>query len=87
MCCASCGHWLCGRWKAVKKLFFGLLLLMNAYVWPLWGGIDGWVTWGALLLTIWGVIGFVRAGTACGQGSCCSSTANVCVPAVKKKKK
>ncbi|MBI2662738.1 hypothetical protein HYX11_04740 [Candidatus Woesearchaeota archaeon] len=82
--CASCGHWLCGRWKAVKKLFFGLLLLMNAYVWPLWDGIDGWVTWGALLMTVWGVIGFVRAGTACGQ---CCGTSSVSAPATKKKRR
>jgi len=84
--CASCGHWVCGRWRPLKKLFFGLFLLLNAFVWPLWSGIDGWVTWAAVLLTVGAVVSLFRAGTACGQGSCCS-TSSVCAPVVAKKKK
>ena len=39
----------------VKRLAWGLLLLLNAFVWPKWSGIDGWVAWVAVLLVLAGL--------------------------------
>ena len=40
----------------IKKLAVGALLLLNAFVWPRWLGIDGWVSFLALLLLVGGVL-------------------------------
>ena len=45
----------CIRNLGVKRLAWGLLLLLNAFVWPKWAGIDGWVAWVAVLLVLAGL--------------------------------
>ncbi len=50
---------MCGKCKGGMKIVTGLLLLLNAYVWPLWMGIDGWVAWVAILMVLGGVLKFV----------------------------
>ncbi len=37
-------------------MVFGALLLLNAYVWPKWFGIDGWVAWVAILMVVFGFL-------------------------------
>ena len=44
------------RCHGVSKLVFGVLLLLNAFVWPQWLGIDGWVKWLAVLLVLGGLV-------------------------------
>ena len=33
---------MCPRCCGIKKVVIGALLLLNAFYWPLWTGIDGW---------------------------------------------
>ena len=40
----------------MKKIVFGALLLLNAFLWPMWTGIDGWVAWIAALMVVGGVV-------------------------------
>lgn len=62
--------------KGIMKIVFGLLLLLNAFVWPLWLGIDGWIQWVAILMVVFGVIKLVvPACKDCADGSCCSEPA------------
>lgn len=63
------GLGICGRCHGVMKVVFGLLLLLNAFVWPLWIGIDGWVAWLAVLMVIGGLVKLVKP--TCGH--CCGS--------------
>ena len=44
------GDCMCKRCHGVYKIVFGALLLLNAFVWPLWMGIDGWIKWLAVLM-------------------------------------
>jgi len=60
----------------MKKLLFGGLLLLNAFVWPKWLGIDGWVAFIAVLVAICGLIMMICP--ACKTNATCPS------PAVKK---
>ncbi len=56
---------------AVKKIVFGLLLLLNAFLWPQWLGIDGWVAWIALLMVVFGSIMAVAPKCGgCHSGTC-----------------
>ena len=43
-------HW------GLRKIVFGALLLLNAFVWPKWLGIDGWIAFFAVLIVIGGVV-------------------------------
>ena len=53
---------MCTKCCAVAELVFGALLLLNAYVWPRWLGLDGWVAWVAVLLVLGGFLGLVFGG-------------------------
>jgi len=46
----------CQKCCGIMSLVTGALLLLNAYVWPKWLGIDGWVTFIAVLLVLGGFI-------------------------------
>jgi len=63
----SCSSGVCDRCHGCKKLIFGALLLLNAYVWPRWLGIDGWVTFVAVLMVIGGFLKLVKP--SCGHCS------------------
>jgi len=47
---------MCGHCHGVYKIVFGVLLLLNAFVWPQWLGLDGWVAWVAVLMVLGGVL-------------------------------
>ncbi len=47
---------MCARCGGTHKIVFGLLLLLNAFLWPQWLGIDGWVSWLAVLLVVGGLL-------------------------------
>jgi protein-S-isoprenylcysteine O-methyltransferase Ste14 len=49
------GH-MCHKCHGIFKLVLGLLLLLNAFVWPLWLGIDGWVSWFGVLFVLMGLV-------------------------------
>lgn len=50
---------MCHRCHGIMKLVFGALLLLNAFVWPRWLGIDGWVQFVAVLMVLGGFIKLV----------------------------
>ena len=61
-----CGSMMCGRCHGGKKIVTGLLLLLNAFVWPVWTGIDGWVAWVAVLMVLGGLMLLVKPD-GCGH--------------------
>ena len=73
-------HGCCDNLKChgVKKIVFGALLLLNAFVWPQWLGIDGWVAWLAVLAILCGVVLMFHP-----KENCCS----VPKPAKKKRRR
>ena len=70
----SCG--VCGKCHGVMKLVWGVLLLVNAIVWPRWLGVDGWVSFVAVLMVLVGLMKMLKP--SCGH---CGSE----MPAKKKK--
>ncbi len=50
------GDMMCKKCHGVYKLVFGALLLLNAYAWPRWMGVDGWVKWVAILMVVGGLV-------------------------------
>jgi uncharacterized membrane protein len=56
------GMMMCSHCHGIYKITFGVLLLLNAYVWPKWLGFDGWVAWIALLMILGGVLALTMGG-------------------------
>ena len=50
------GSYGCTKCHGAMKLVAGLLLLLNAFVWPKWLGVDGWVAWIAVLFVVAGLV-------------------------------
>lgn len=50
------GSCMCAHCHGIYKVVFGALLLLNAFVWPKWMGIDGWVQWLAVLMVVGGLV-------------------------------
>ncbi|MBT5342000.1 hypothetical protein HOL59_00275 [Candidatus Woesearchaeota archaeon] len=74
-------HGCCDNLKChgTKKIVFGALLLLNAFVWPQWLGIDGWISWLAVLVVVGGVAMLFHPN--CDSGACAPK------PAKKKRRK
>ena len=53
------GNGMCHKCCGVMKLVTGALLLVNAYVWPRWLGVDGWVAFVAVLMVLGGFLKLV----------------------------
>jgi xanthine/uracil/vitamin C permease (AzgA family) len=66
----------------IVKIVFGLLLLLNAFIWPLWHSLTGWIAWIAILIVIFGVIKL--AVPACNE---CNGRACTCPEPAKKKRR
>ena len=73
------GDGMCGHCHGIYKIVFGALLLLNAYVWPRWMGLDGWITWLAVLMVVGGVVKLAVPNK-------CSRCAAMCAPVGKGKK-
>ena len=73
----------CHKCMGTKKLIVGALLLLNAYVWPLWTGIDGWITWFAVLMVAGGAL-MLAVPNKCRS---CHAGHTDAKPAAKKKKR
>lgn len=56
----NCWHGTCMKCHGIKKLVVAGLLLLNAFVWPRWLGVDGWVAFVAILVLIGGVLKLVK---------------------------
>lgn len=55
----GCCQGMCTHCHAIYKIVFAALLLLNALIWPLWNGIDGWIQWLAVLMIVGGVLKLV----------------------------
>ena len=64
-----------GKCMSIKKIVIGLLLLLNAFVWPKWLGIDGWLAWIAVLMVLGGVLMLVLPKCKGHDDDCCKPTA------------
>jgi len=58
-----CG--VCSRCHGVMKIVFGALLLLNAFLWPRWLGVDGWVAFIAVLVVLKGLLKLFKP--SCGH--------------------
>jgi predicted phage tail protein len=47
---------MCNKCCGISKLILGALLLLNAFVWPMWSGIDGWIAFVAVLMVLGGLV-------------------------------
>ena len=47
---------MCTKCAGTVKLITGALLLLNAFIWPMWTGIDGWIAWIAVLMVLGGLV-------------------------------
>ncbi len=75
---------LCQKCMGTKKLILGALLLINAFLWPKWTGLEGstnWISFIAVLMVIGGFLMIVV------PNKCSSCMPCVEVPAAKKKRK
>lgn len=63
--CGCCWDGMCAKCHGVKKVVFGLLLLLNAFLWPKWLGVDGWVAWLAVLAVLAGALKLAKP--SCGH--------------------
>ncbi|MBS3123152.1 hypothetical protein J4437_00805 [Candidatus Woesearchaeota archaeon] len=60
---------MCKCW-GFKKILLGVLILLNAFVWPLWSGVDGWVAFFGVLMVIAGLVKLVYPkGCSCNQSA------------------
>ena len=76
----DCGTNMCGRCHGSKKIVFGALLLLNAFVWPLWVDLTGWIAWVAVLMVLGGIIILFKP-YGCGH---CSTSGSMSAPKKKK---
>ncbi|MFH1682908.1 MAG: hypothetical protein ABIA37_03860 [Candidatus Woesearchaeota archaeon] len=53
------------KYWGLHKLIFGALLLLNAFIWPKWLGVDGWIAWIAVLMVICGLLKLIWPCSAC----------------------
>lgn len=65
------GDCMCKHCGGIHKIVFGALLLLNAYVWPQWDGIDGWIRWLAVLMVLGGVLKLVIPNKCPGCAAAC----------------
>ncbi len=56
--------------KGIVKIVVGLLLLLNAFIWPQWVDLTGWISFGAILLVIGGIALLFKGGHCCDSHCC-----------------
>jgi len=74
-----------GKCMSIKKIVIGLLLLLNAFVWPKWLGIDGWLAWIAVLMVLLGALMLVCPKCKCQDNKCSEMPATKTAPKKRKK--
>jgi len=58
-------HW------GIVKIIIGALVLLNAFVWPKWLGIDGWIAFFGVLMILCGIVKLFHPAT---DTVCCPTT-------------
>ena len=68
------------------KIVFGALVLLNAFLWPRWLGVDGWISFFAVLAVLGGLVHLLHP--RCGpRSSCCEAPVIAKKSPVKKRKR
>ncbi|HYD04036.1 MAG TPA: hypothetical protein VEC16_07105 [Alphaproteobacteria bacterium] len=80
------GDGMCRKCSGMTKALVGVLILINAFVWPQWTGIDGWIAFFAVLLVFAGIAKSFFAKAACCEAACCDEEHHHAAPAKKSKK-
>ncbi len=70
---------MCKQCFGFKGFLTGGLLLVNAFLWPLWTGIDGWFAWIGVIMIIGAAIRMIMP-------ECDGCNLGKCAPAKKSKK-
>ncbi|PIN75457.1 hypothetical protein COV17_03905 [Candidatus Woesearchaeota archaeon CG10_big_fil_rev_8_21_14_0_10_36_11] len=68
----------------LTKIIIGILILLNAFVWPMWLGIDGWVAFFAVLMIL---LGLGKLFHPCCSSSSCAVPEVTKMPARKRKRR
>ncbi|NQV91202.1 hypothetical protein HQ489_01900 [Candidatus Woesearchaeota archaeon] len=74
---------MCRKCHSAHKIVLGLLLLLNAFVWPKWTDLTGWISFVAVLMVIGGLLHLAKS--SCGHCGT-SMPAKAAKPANKGKK-
>ena len=61
---------MCKKCHGVKKLVAGALILINAFLWPQWTGIDGWAAFIGVLFVLGGFLMLVVPTGKCCMEAC-----------------
>jgi len=62
--------YMCKKCCGIMKLVVGVLVLLNAFVWPLWSGIDGWIAFFGALMVLGGLIMIIAPTAKCCANAC-----------------
>lgn len=62
----------CGKCKGATKLVIGALLLLNAFVWPQWTDLTGWIAWVGVLMAVGGFLMLVVPNKCSRCNAMCS---------------
>jgi len=78
-CGSNCGsERYCGKCGGMIWGLLGVLILINAFVWPQWTGIDGWMAFFGILFIVAGVWKSLMPGCKChSSGKCCEEKESV----------
>ncbi len=84
----DCSEGHCKSCKGMILGLIGVLILINAFVWPQWSGVDGWMAFFGFLLIFVGIGKSLMPGCGChNDGACCQSeTPKAVVKEAKKKR-
>jgi hypothetical protein len=66
------------------KIIVGALILLNAFVWPRWLGVDGWISFFAVLIILCGLAKILHP--SCGPSACCAPAPAPKKPAKRKRR-
>ena len=80
----NCLSGICNKCRGAHKIVFGVLLLVNAFVWPKWTDLTGWISFVAVLMVIGGLLHLVSS--SCGHCKT-SMPMKASKPAKKKRKR
>ncbi len=69
MCMCGCNTDYCTRCRSIVTIVLGALILINAYWWPRWVGIDNWIAFFGALTLIGGVITYLKPTCGCESHS------------------
>ncbi|MBT3835682.1 hypothetical protein HOD05_03530 [Candidatus Woesearchaeota archaeon] len=61
----NCSSGMCKKCHGAHHIVLGALLLLNAFVWPQWTDLTGWISFVAVLMVIGGLLKLLHP--SCGH--------------------